>query len=109
LPSMRQFCGEDHLATTIMNEREPRSLAAWINLEAERFERGRLHLALENDRERIAFEYSRYAGREQYSCPARMDWVEWLLLSIEYKDLAHNKPPVARVMVASTRFVSGLA
>src|SRR5438270_7204854 len=105
---MRQFCDKGHFARCIIDEREPGGLAAWINLEAEWFNHRRLHLALENDRERIAFEYGCYARREQYSCPARMDWVEWLLLSIEYKDLAHNEPPVARVKVASTRFVSGL-
>jgi hypothetical protein len=32
-----------------------------------------------------------------------------VFLSIEYKHVAQDEPPVARVMVASTRFVSGLA
>ena len=109
LPSMRQFCGEDHLAAAIVDEREPCGLAARINLEAERFERGRWYLALEDDREGIALEHGGFARGEQKTCSAGMDGVQWPLVGIEYKDVAHDEPPVARVMVASTRFVSGLA
>jgi hypothetical protein len=40
VPTMRQFCGEDHLTTSIVNEGEPCGLTARVNLEAQWFKRG---------------------------------------------------------------------
>jgi hypothetical protein len=106
---MGQFCGEEHLAAPIMNESQSGGLAARINLHAKLLELGILHLVLEDDRERKAFEHGGFARGEEETCSAGMDGIEWLFVGIEYKDIAHDEPPVARVMVASTRFVSGLA
>jgi hypothetical protein len=109
LPAMRQFGGKDDFATAITDERQSGGFAAGIKFEAQGFTHGRRHRACEHDREGKAFEHGGFARREQETGSPRMDGIHRLFLSIEYKNVAQDEPPVARVMVASTRFVSGLA
>jgi hypothetical protein len=89
LSPMHQFHREDHFSSRIIDQGDPGCLAPWINLDPELVNLWFFNGRLQNDREGIAFEHSRFALCEQDAGTACMDWAERLFIRIQHKDLRH--------------------
>jgi hypothetical protein len=89
LSPMHKFRREDHFSSGIIDQGDPGCLAPWINLDPEWVDLWFFNGRLQNDREGIAFEHSRFALFEQVAGTARMDRVQGLFIRTQHKDLRH--------------------
>jgi hypothetical protein len=89
LSPMHKFRREDHFSSGIIDQGDPGCLAPWINLDPEWVDLWFFNGRLQNDREGIAFEHSRFALFEQDAGTARMDRVQGLFIRTQHKDLRH--------------------
>jgi hypothetical protein len=111
---MLKFSGKDDLARCIMNESQPRDLAAGVDLEPQRMSRRLRASFLQNDGERVATKNRRPALGEKQPRPARMDRVKWVFVGSKDEYFAHVflfcscEPLVSQVMSASSRLLEGL-
>ena len=105
-------------ALLIFQQSDAGGLAARIELETQRLHLGLFHARFEDEREGIAFQDRRFARLEQETSMAGMNRIQRVLVGIDDKNEGHGlllldmlskEPPIAGVMVASSRFRRGLA
>ncbi len=89
LPSMLKFGSKDDLACCIVNESQPRGLAAGIDLEPQRMARRLRESLPQNDGERVATKNRRPALREKQPRPSRVDRVKWFFVGIKDEYFTH--------------------
>lgn len=73
LPSVHEFCRDQHLTGLAVEQGNTGGFAARIQFEPERVKLGVLNTLLEHDGKGRALEDSRFARGEQEACAARMD------------------------------------